>query len=205
MTMTPFVYHRCRTLILGAGLTLAATSALSFDIPWITLEHVSLNPTSFYVSIQVTNTVPQAYFALEAYEGKPVGATGGVARAIVSDWVQGTGSSLILYDTSAPLSQSGRTYNVALTPDIGEFYILGPNEVYAPYPFFTSPVISSITPMPTNTGDVIAITYGEGLYHHTVYVPTDDAAQFVRVKGTNNIPTNAVIERSMDPITWTPE
>lgn len=189
-------------MIMGAFIALSATPAISYDIPWITLENISLNPTSFYVSIKVTNTVPQKYFALEAYEGEPVGSTGGVERAIVSDWVQGTGSSLILYDTSAPLSQSGRTYNVAITPDIGDFYILGPNEVYAPYPFFTSPVISSITVTSTNTGQVLTITYGEGLYANTVSVSNDDATGFIRVKGTNNIPTNAVIERSADPITW---
>jgi hypothetical protein len=205
MIMTPFVYHRCRTLILGACLTLSATPAISADIPWITLENVSLNPTSFYVSVQVTNAWSKYYFALEAYEGEPVGAAGGFARTIVSDWVKGTDSSLILHDTSAPLSQSGRTYNVAVTLAIGEFYILGPNEVFAPYPFFTSPVISSITSVPTNTGHVLAVTYGEGLYRHTVYVPNDDDAQFIRIKGTNHIPTNAVIERALDPITWTPE
>ena len=192
-------------MIMGAFIALSATPAISYDIPWITLENISLNPTSFYVSIKVTNTVPQEYFALEAYEGEPVGSTGGVERAIVSDWVQGTGSSMILYDTSAPLSQSGRTYNVAITPDIGDFYILGPNEVYAPYPFFTSPVISSITVTPTNTGHVMAITYGEGLYANTVYVPSDDATGYIRIKGTNNIPTNAVIECSTNPVRWDSE
>ena len=197
------VYRRYKIMIMGAFLALSATPAISFDIPWITLEDISLNPTSFYVSINVTNTWSNLYFALEGYEGEPVGSTGGVERTIVSDWVQGTGSSLVLYDTSAPLSQSGRTYNVAITPDIGGFYILGPNEIYAPYPFFTSPIISSNIVTPTNTGQVLTITYGEGLYANTVIVSNDDATGFIRVKGTNNIPTNAVIERCPDPITWT--
>lgn len=201
-TLAPYRYA---AILAGACHAIFATSAISGDIPWITLENISLNPTSFYVSINVTNTWPQYYFALEAYEGEPVGSSGGVERTIVSDWVQGTGSSLVLHDTSAPLSQSGRTYNVAVTPDIGGFYILGPNEIYAPYPFFTSPVISSIVVTPTNPGQALAVTYGEGLYAHTVIVPNDDATGFIRVKGTNNIPTNAVIERSTDPITWTSE
>jgi len=170
----------------------------------VAIDHISLNPTNFYVSIIVSNTHSGMYFALEAYEGEPVGSTGGVQRAIVSDWVEGTGASFILYDKSAPLPQSGRTYNVAILLD-GTDYILGANEVYAPYPFFTSPDISSIIVTPTNTGQVLAITYGEGLYTNTVYVSSDDATGFIRVKGTNNIPTNAVIERSMDPITWTLE
>jgi len=203
--MNTLVYQRYRAMIMGAVITLSATPAISSDIPWITLEDISLNPTSFYVSINVTNTWSQWYFALEAYEGEPVGPTGGFARVIVSDWVKGTDSSLVLYDTSAPLSQSGRTYNVAITWEIGEEYILGPNEVYAPYPFFTSPHISSITLMPTNTGDVFAITYGEGLYTNTVYVSSDGATGFIRVKGTNNIPTNAVVERSTAPTTWPSE
>ena len=189
-------------MIIGVFIALAATPALSSDIPWITLEDVSLNPTSFYVSVHVTNAWSKYYFALEAYEGEPAGAAGGFERAIVSDWVKGTDSSLVLYDTSAPLAQSGRTYNVAVTLAIGELYILGPNEVFAPYPFFTSPVISSIASVPTNTGHVLAITYGEGLYRHTVHVPNDAAAQFIRIKGTNHIPTNSVVERSPDPMTW---
>ena len=200
--MRTLAHSRYAAIIAGACNAIIATSAMADDIPWITLENISLNPTSFYVSINVTNTWPQCYFALEAYEGEPAGSTGGVERAIVSDWVQGTGSSLVLHDTSAPLSPSGRTYNVAITPDIGEFYILGPNEIYAPYPFFTSPVISSIVVTPTNTGQFLTITYGEGLYAHTVIVSNDDATGFIRVKGTNNIPTNAVIEQSADPLTW---
>ena len=201
--MRTLAHSRYAAIIAGACNAIIATSAVADDIPWITLENISLNPTSFYVSINVTNTWPPCYFALEAYEGEPVGSTGGVERAIVSDWVQGTGSSLVLHDTSAPLSPSGRTYNVAITPDIGEFYILGPNEIYAPYPFFTSPVISSIVVTPTNTGQFLTITYGEGLYAHTVVVSNGDATGFIRVKGTNNIPTNAVIEQSADPLTWT--
>ena len=203
MIMYTLAHYRYTAIIAGACHAIFATSAISGDIPWITLEDISLNPTSFYVSINVTNTWSNMYFALEGYEGEPVGSTGWVERAIVSDWVQGTGSSLILYDTSAPLSQSGRTYNVAITPDIGGFYILGPNEIYAPYPFFTSPIISSFIVTPTNTGQVLTITYGEGLYANTVIVSNDDATGFIRVKGTNNIPTNAVIERSTDPVTWT--
>ena len=202
MIMRTMAHHRYAAIIAGACNAIIATSAMSDDIPWITLENISLNPTSFYVSINVTNTWSPYYFALEAYEGEPVGSTGGVERAIVSDWVQGTGSALVLYDTSAPLSQSGRTYNVAVTPDIGGFYILGPNEIFAPYPFFRSPDISSIIVTPTNAGQVLAITYGEGLYTNTVYVLSDEASGFIRVKGTNNIPTNAVIERSTDPIRW---
>ena len=201
--MRTLAHYRYAAIIAGACNAIIATSAMADNIPWITLENISLNPTSFYVSINVTNTWPPCYFALEAYEGEPVGSTGGVERAIVSDWVQGTGSSLVLHDTSAPLSPSGRTYNVAITPDIGEFYILGPNEIYAPYPFFTSPIISSFIVTPTNTGQVLTITYGEGLYANTVIVSNDDATGFIRVKGTNNIPTNAVIERSTDPVTWT--
>lgn len=191
-----------RAAILGAFLILSAAPAPSQDIPWASIEDISLNPTSFYVSVIVSNTLSSRYFALEAYEGEPVGPTGGVERVIVSDWVEGTDSTLVLHDTSAPLSRSGRTYNVAIALDIGDEYILGPNEVYAPYPFFTSPVISSITATPTHTGPVLAITYGEGLYAHTVHVSGDDATGFIRVKGTNNIPTNAVIERSANPVAW---
>lgn len=203
MVMRTWAHYRCTAIIAGACSAILATSAISDDIPWITLENISLNPTSFYVSINVTNTWSQYYFALEAYEGEPVGSTGGVERAIVSDWVQGTGSSLVLHDTSAPLAQSGRTYNVAVAPDIGGFYVLGPNEIYAPYPFFTSPAISSIIVTPTNTGQVLSITYGEGLYTNTVIVSNDNATGFIRVKGTNNIPTNAIIEHNADPIVWT--
>ena len=194
---------RFTAMIVGACIVLHTTPAVAQGIPWISIEDVSLNPTSFYVSIIVSNTSSNKYYALEAYEGAPVGATGGFERVIVSDWVQGTGSSLILHDTSAPLPQSGRTYNAALLLD-GNDYILGPNEVYAPYPYFTAPVISSIAPVPTNTG-VWAITYGEGLYANTVYVSDAPAAGFIRVKGTNHIPTNAVVERSPNPITWTLE
>ena len=198
-------HYRYAALIAGAFSAIFTTSAISNDIPWITLENISLNPTNFYVSISVTNTWSPHYFALEAYEGEPVGSTGGVERVIVSDWVQGTGSSLVLYDTSAPLSQSGRTYNVAVSPDAGGFYILGPNEIYAPYPFFTSPIISSIIVTPTNTGHVLSITYGEGLYSNTVYVPEDEATGFIRVSGTNKIPTNAALECITDLNAWTSE
>ena len=142
---------------------------------------------------------------MEAYEGAPAGATGGFARTIVSDWVKGNDSTLTLYDASAPLSQSGRTYNVAASPESGGFYVLGPNEVFAPYPFFTAPDISSIATLPTNSGSVLAITYGEGLYRHTVCVPTAAAAGFIRIRGTNNLPTNAVVEYSLDPMTWSTE
>ena len=196
-------HSRYLAVIAGACLATVAAPAIAQDPPMVSIDHISLNPTNFYVSIIVSNTHSGVYFALEAYEGEPVGSTGGVQRTIVSDWVEGTGSSFILYDKSAPLSQFGRTYNVALALEIGGFYILGANEVYAPYPFFTSPDISSIVVTPTNTGQVLAITYGEGLYTNTVYVSNDDATGFIRVKGTNNIPTNAVIERSTDPITWT--
>ncbi len=199
------VHYRYAAIIAGVCIAIFATPARSSDIPWISLEDISLNPTSFYVSINVTNAWSKYYFALEAYEGEPVGATGGVERVIVSDWVKGTDSSLLLYDTSAPLSQSGRTYNVAVTPEVGELYILGPNEIFAPYPFFTSPDISSITSVPTNTGHVLAITYGEGLYSNTVYVPADEATGFIRVKGTNNIPTNAALECITNLNTWTSE
>ena len=202
--MNILVYQRYRAMVMGAFITLSATPAVAQGDPWISIENISLNPTTFYVSIIVSNTFSNEYYALEAYEGAPVGATGGFERVIVSDWVQGTGSSLILYDTSAPLSQSGRTYNAALLYD-GSEYILGPNEVFAPYPFFTSPVISSIASVPTDTGHVLAITYGEGLYTNTVYISGDDATGFIRVTGTNHIPTNAVVERSLDPITWTLE
>ena len=193
-------------MALTAGGCLAfSAAAMAWDAPWIALADISLNPTSFYVSIHVTNTWSQFYFALEGYEGEPVGPTGGFDRVIVSDWTKGTDSDLVLHDTSTPLSPSGRTYNVAIAPEIGPFYVLGPNEVFAPYPFFTSPCISAITVMPTPTGRVLAITYGEGLYTHTVYVPDEGTAGFIRVKGTNHIPTNAVIERSPDPVAWNPE
>jgi hypothetical protein len=205
--MTTKSHSRYLAAIAGACLATVAVPAISSDIPWITLEDISLNPTTFYVSILVTNTLTGKYFALQAYEGEPVGATGGFERVIVSDWTEGTGSAMMLYDTSGPLSYSGRTYNVAIAFDVEDldYYILGPNEVYAPYPFFTSPVISSITTVPTNTGQALAITYGEGLYSNTVFVSSDNATGFIRVKGTNNIPTNAVVERSTDPITWTSE
>ena len=191
----------------GACIAAFATPAKSQGPPMVSIDQISLNPTSFYVSVVVSNNLADKYFALEAYEGEPVGATGGVARAIVSGWVEGTGTSFVLYDTSAPLSQSGRTYNVAIAFDAEDlgFYILGANEAYAPYPFFASPDISSIVAMPTNAGHVLAITYGEGLYTNTVYISSDDAKGFIRVKGTNNIPTNAVIERSLDPLAWTSE
>lgn len=203
--MNKFVYPSYTAMLMGAFIALNATRAMASDIPWITLEHICLNPSNFYVSILVTNTLPNKYFALEAYKGEPVGATGGVERVIVSDWTEGTGSAMILYDTSGPLPFSGRTYNVAIAFDVEDldFYILGPNEVYAPYPFFSSPVISSIISVPTNTGQVLAVTYGEGLYSNTVYFASDDATGFIRIKGTNNIPTNAVVERSLDPMTWT--
>ena len=196
---------RCAAMIASACIAGFAVRALAQDSPTSAINHVSLNPTSFYVAILVSNTLSECFFALEAYEGEPVGATGGVQRTIVSDWVEGTDSSLILYDTSAPLSASGRTYNVAITPEIGEFYILGPNEVYAPYPIFTSPVISSIAVTPTDTGQDLAITYGEGLYTNTVHVLSDDATGFIRIKGTNHIPTNAVVERSLNPAAWPSE
>lgn len=203
--MNTLVHHRYLAIIAGACVALSTTPAKSQGPPMVSIDHISLDPTNFYVSIIVSNTLSDRYFALEAYEGEPVGSTGGVERVIVSDWVEGTGSSFILYDTSAPLSQSGRTYNVAIAFDLDDldFYILGANEVYAPYPFFTSPDISSIIVSPTNTGHALAITYGEGLYTNTVYVASDDTTGFIRVKGTNNIPTNAVVERTMDPITWT--
>ena len=177
------------------------------DPPLVAIDQISLDPVDFYVSILVSNTLADKYFALEAYEGEPAGATGGFERVIVSDWVEGTGSSLILHDKSAPLSQLGRTYNVAIAFDLGDldFYILGANEVFAPYPFFASPVISSIASVPTKAGHVLAITYGEGLYTNTVHVSGDAAAGFIRVKGSNNIPTNAVIERSTEPDTWNSE
>ena len=203
--MDILAHHRYLAIIAGACVAISATPAKSQGPPLVSIDHISLNPTSFYVSIFVSNTVPNIYFALEAYEGEPVGATGGFQRVIVSDWIEATGSTMILYDTSAPLSQSGRTYNVAIASELGGEYILGANEVYAPYPFFTSPDISSIIVTPTNSGQVLAITYGEGLYTNTVYVSSDDATGFIRVKGTNNIPTNAIVERSMDPITWTSE
>ena len=198
---------RSWAMIAGACIAAFAAPAKSQDPPMVSIDHISLDPTNFFVSIIVSNTLSDRFFALEAYEGAPVGSTGGVERAIVSDWVEGTGSSFILYDTSAPLSQSGRTYNVAIAFDAEDvdFYVLGANEVFAPYPFFTSPDISSIVAIPTNTGHALAITYGEGLYTNTVYVSSDDDLGFIRVKGTNNIPTNAVVERSMDPITWTAE
>ena len=202
--MTIIAYRGFTAMIMGAFIALYATPAVA-QAPWISIENISLNPTSFYVSVNVTDALSCCYFALEAYEGEPVGPTGGFERVIVSDWVKGTDSSLVLYDTSAPLSQSGRTYNVALTPEIGEEYILGPNEVFAPYPFFTSPDISSFVVTPTSTGQVLAITYGEGLYANTVIVSNDDATGFFRVKGTNNIPTNAIIELSTDPIKWPSE
>ncbi|MGD9782193.1 MAG: hypothetical protein AB7V14_08590 [Kiritimatiellia bacterium] len=200
--MHALAHFRYTAIIAGVCIAFSASPVLSFDIPWITLEDVSLNPTSFYVSINVTNTWSNFYYALEAYEGEPVGPTGGFARVIVSDWLEGTGSYLILHDTSAPLSKSGRTYNAAITPEIGGEYILGPNEVYAPYPFFTSPDISAIASVPTNAGHVLAITYGEGLYTNTTYVPADAAAGFLRIKGTNNIPTNAVVEHGTAPNAW---
>lgn len=198
-------HSRCLAWIAGAGLAGFAAPAGSQDIPWAEIDHVSLNPTSFYVSVQVANAWAPRYFALEAYEGEPVGSAGGVQRAIVSDWVQGADATLLLHDTSAPLSPSGRTYNVAIAMDLGDFYVLGPNEVHAPYPFFMSPVISSIVSVPTNAGSLLAVTYGEGLYTNTVYVPSDGPAQFIRVRGTNHVPTNAAIERSAGPDAWTSE
>ena len=203
--LNPLASRRFLSIWAGACIAIWATPARSDDIPWITLEDISLNPTSFYVSIQVTNAWSHFYYALEAYEGVPVGATGGVERVIVSDWVQGTDSSMVLHDTSAPLSQSGRTYNVAATPEVGAFYLLGPNEVYAPYPFFTSPVISAIAVAPTNAGHVLAITYGEGLYTNQFHVSNANAKGFFRVTGTNHIPTNAAIECITDLDTWTSE
>ena len=185
-------------LVAAAVIVLSATPIRAQLPPTVEINHISLNPTSFYVSTKVANTVPLRYFALEAYEGEPVGANGGVQRTIVSDWTEGTGSTLILNDTSAPLSQSGRTYNVAVTFQPGEEYILGVNEAYAPYPFFTSPAITSITFTPTNTGNELAITYGEGLYTNTVYIPGGNTTGFFRVMGTNHIPTNAVIEQSLE-------
>ena len=205
MNMNTSVHHRYLAIIAGAFVAIYATPVKSQGPPMVSIDQISLNPTNFFVSIIVSNTHSGVYFALEAYEGAPVGSTGGVVRSIVSDWVEGTGSSFSLYDKSTPLSQSGRTYNVAVALEVGEFYILGANEAYAPYPFFTAPDISSITVIPTNTGHTLAITYGEGLYTNTVYVSSDDDLGFIRVKGTNNIPTNAVIERSIDPITWTSE
>lgn len=203
--MNAQTYRKTGAWLAGVLVAWSATPGRSSDIPWIALEDVSLNPTSFYVSVEVTNAWAKYHFALEAYEGAPAGATGGVARAIVSDWVKGNDSTLTLYDASAPLSPSGRTYNVAVAPEIGGFYVLGPNELFAPYPFFTAPEISSIAAMPTNSGQVLAITYGEGLYRHTVYVPTAATAGFIRIRGTNNVPTNAVVEHSLDPMTWSPK
>ena len=197
--------RRCAALAAGACIAGFAARGLAQDIPSSAIDHISLNPTSFYVSILVSNTLSDRFFALEAYEGEPVGATGGVQRTIVSDWVEGTDSSLILYDTSAPLSPSGRTYNVAITLEIGDFYILGPNEVYAPYPFFPAPVISSIAVTPTDTGQDLAITYGEGLYTNTIHIASDDATGFIRIRGTNHVPTNAVVERSLNPAAWPDE
>ena len=203
MNIYTLAYRRYLAIIAGACVALSVTPAIAQAPPLVSIDHISLNPTNFYVSIIVSNTHSGYYFALEAYEGAPVGSTGGVERAIVSDWVEGTGSSFILYDESTPLSPSGRTYNVAVALDAGEFYVLGANEVYAPYPFFTSPDISGIVVAPTNTGQVLAITYGEGLYTNTVYVSSDANVGFIRVKGMNNIPTNAVVERTTDPATWT--
>ena len=200
--MSTLLRRRCLSVAAGACIAVSAAPAWSDDIPWIALEDIGLNPTSFYVSVRVTNAWSQYYFALEAYNGEPVGPTGGVVRTIVSDWVKGTDSALVLHDVSAPLSQSGRTYNVAASPEIGGFYILGPNEVYAPYPFFTSPDITAIASVPTNVGHVLAITYGEGLYSNTAYVPADDATGFIRINGTNNIPTNAIIEHGTAPNAW---
>ena len=192
-------------LVMGTCLTLSAAPAIAQDIPWGAIESLHLNPTSFYVSISVSHTVPDCYFALEAYEGPPVGHTGGFQRVIVSAWEEGNGSSLVLYDTSTPLSYSGRTYNVALTPAPPGDYLLGPNEVFAPYPFFTAPVISAFKALPPNGSNRLAVTFGEGLYTNTVYIPDEGPSGFIRIRGTNPIPTNAVVERSPEPGGWSSE
>jgi hypothetical protein len=183
------------------------TIASNPDIPVASIEHISLNPSNFYVSVRV-NTVPERYgYCLLAYEGPPQGYSGDVQRIRVSDCVGGGDGSVVLLDTSTPLSPSGRTYTAGIAIDVNECTngceILGVNEVYAPYPYFTNPVISEISISSTSVYGHQLI-YGEGLYTNRLAIRATNPVAFFRISGTNHIPTNIVFEQSLDGLNWFP-
>lgn len=181
--------------------------------PTFTLEEVSLNPTNFFVSLRFsginTNLAPDYFMALHAYDGPPIGFTG-APRVRVSDCYHPTGSVQILVDKSSPLPLEGRTYDAFVTR--GEPCCLEPTgicnrvyykeEVYAPYPLLTNPVIAAVGMDPTNLVAQIRITVGQDLYTNTHAFNATNPSGFFRMIGTNLFPTNAVIERSDQPTHW---
>lgn len=178
-----------------------------------TLEEVSLNPTNFFVALRFsftnTNLAPDYYMALYGYDGPPVGFTG-APRVRVSDCYHVTNTSLLLVDTSSPLPLAGRTYDAFVTR--GEPCCLEPtgscnrvlykDEVFAPYPFLTNPVVSGVCLDVTSLVAQIRITVGQDLYTNSHSFPLTDPSGFFRLLGTNLFPTNAAIEYSTDPKTW---
>jgi hypothetical protein len=120
----------------------------------------------------------------------------------VTDCYQPTGTNIVLTDFSAPLTPTGRTYAGAFymtedeccctDPHCHECgYVMARNVVFAPYPFFSNPVISSLSV----TSGAISVTYGEGLYTNTVLYPTISSSDacFFWITSSNPLPTNAQI------------
>jgi hypothetical protein len=184
---------------------LAGTLAITFtshagDIPTASINQITLNVTNFTISISIS-AQPNRWYALRGYDGPPVGYSGSFPRVRVSDCYFASSSNFILTDIAASLGPSGRTYDVSIYTD-GDYCascatmfcstVFFRNEVFAPYPFLTSPVISSFELQSTN---VLSLTFGEGLYTNTVPVPLDNSdATFFAIFGTNTIPTNVFID-----------
>ena len=181
--------------------------------PMAVIEDVSLNPTNFAVTVRITNSVPHHVYTLMAYDGPPAGWGPGVVREKVSDCVEATTDTLLLVDQSSPLGEAGRTYVVAIFGDVetcsGDltFYpiVYSRDEVYAPYPFFSNVVISASSITTNESGPIHRIEYGEGLYSNVFLSPVDtNRTGFYRLAGSNNIPTNAFVEKSVNGSDWIP-
>lgn len=202
-----FVLFACLLVCVEAMISVSAAQGP----PLASVEHVTLNPSNFIVSVRITNTILNRYFCLMAYDGPPVGLSTGAPRVRVSDCYEGLSDSIVLIDISAPLSHSGRTYAAGLAPDMSScsnpvpegMRILGANECYAPYPFFSNTVIMPLRVLLTDSNVQVQATYGEALYTNTVCLFETNELVYYRIRGTNNVPTNTVIERSVDMINWT--
>jgi hypothetical protein len=171
----------------------------------VLVDSVRVNPKNYSVSVLLTNTSFNWYYCLIAYDGLPVGPYSPAPRARVSACVQASGNTMWISDISAPMSSSGRTYRVAMSCCSSDcsIYSLNQEEFYAPYPTFSNLFISASAFCMTNSTLQLQITYSEKLRTNIVLdAALTNLMALYRLMSTNDIPTNAVLEKSTDGKTW---